>query len=224
MHALAFWFVAASAAVPEAAWQSQGEHDGIALWQRPGPGALVEFRARAMLFVPLIQAAAVVWDVSRHHEWSANCEQSMLLERRPDNSAVAYIRIASPFPLQARDIVEALTARVDGEVLELAFRGTTDVRKPPTADAVRMPLLQGSYRMRHAAAGQTEVTYQVLTDPAGNLPAWAVNWGGREVPVQTLRALLRQAQTQDYRGTAQQLRARLPQMMWDPPAPTADAP
>ena len=192
--------------------------------RRQTHGALVEFRARTVLPVPLVQAAAVVWDVGRHFQWSANCQQSLLLERRPDGSGLVYIRIASPFPLQDRDVVYQLTPNLDGDTLELAFHSTSDVRKPPTADTVRMGVLEGSYRLRHAASGQTEVTYRVLADPAGNLPTWAVNWGGKDVPLQTLRALLRQAQTQDYRAAAQDMRAHLPHVPWDAAPATADAP
>ena len=210
--------------VAEPTWQSQGEHEGIALWQRPGQGALVEFRARTRMPLPLSQIAAVVWDIEHHAQWSANCQESLLLERRADGSALVYIRVASPFPLQERDVVYAFTPSLDGAVLQFALHATADARKPLSAQRVRMTTLEGSYRFAALGPTQTEVTYQILTDPAGNLPTWAVNWGSREVPINTLKALLNRAQSAPLKAAVQDMQAHLPQVSWDAPAASANIP
>ena len=59
---------------------------------------------------------------------------------------------------------------------------------------VRMYNLRGYYRFTALDASHTHVDYQVDADPAGSLPRWIAKLATRTLPLDTLRAMRKQAQ------------------------------
>jgi hypothetical protein len=181
---------------PPADWQLVKETDGIVLWSRRTEGhPLFEFRGRTVVPEPIDQVSAVIWDTQHKRDWLTDCAESDVVERPTGPTAIIYNRMKMPAIVADRDVVFQSTVSINAQALwvRFDFRNIIDPRRPPREGIVRMAALEGYLLLRKASATTTEVTYQALVDPGGAIPTFLVNLVLGDVPIQTLRALRKEA-------------------------------
>jgi hypothetical protein len=175
-------------------WQPVASEDGIEVSALEVPGrALPKFRGVGIMDANLYEILAVIRDTDQHTRWMHNCSEARLLHRESDTVSYSYNRTNAPWPVSDRDVVVRAEIVVvePGLEVRVVFRSVGDDLVPPVRGSVRMPHLEGHYKLEALGGGRTRVEYQVDADPGGRLPSWLARRTTRELPLHTLRNLRR---------------------------------
>jgi hypothetical protein len=202
----------ASPALATDDWQHLTTEQGIEISQREIPGQhLPVFRGVGVIEANLYEIMAVISDFDKLPQWMHKCIEARLLRREGDLVTYSYSRTDAPWPVRDRYVVlrsEAVLV-APGEEVHVHFRSVDSEPAEPVRGAVRMRRIEGHYRLRALAPGETWVEYQVASDPGGMLPAWIVERTSQDFPLRTLLNLRKQvART---RGNYEEFLDR-----WDP--------
>lgn len=128
-------------------------------------------------------------------KWLYACAEMRLLEVEGDSTWV-YLITDLPWPARPRDIVlRVRTERLDDGTL-VRYLSAEPGRVPATPGLIRVRRLQGEWTMRPLGEKETEVTYQLQADPAGDVPGWLANQFVVDAPLITLRTLKAVAERQ----------------------------
>lgn len=128
-------------------------------------------------------------------KWLYACAEMRLLEVEGDSTWV-YLITDLPWPARPRDIVlRVRTERLDDGTL-VRYLSAEPGRVPATPGLIRVRRLRGEWTMRPLGEKETEVTYQLQADPAGDVPGWLANQFVVDAPLITLRTLKAVAERQ----------------------------
>lgn len=206
------------------AWQLAVDERGVRVHTRAGAGGnLPEFRGLITVDASVWQVLAILDDLDRTCEWTKRCVANRELKRAGFKARWFYHRTAAPWPFADRDAVMRgdVTGMDTGIDIRLHFRKDADSLLPPVDGVVRMPVMQGHYRVERLTASKSRVTMQIRAHPGGWIPNWAARWVSKRIPVDTLVGLRKQLVR--TRGQYDKFLTR-----WDPahgkPSPGAAAP
>jgi hypothetical protein len=175
-------------------WEHLTTEDGIEVSQREIPDrALPVFRAEGVIDAGVYEVLAVIADTENHTRWMHNCVESRQLERESETVSYGYNRTGAPWPVSDRDVVvrAEMVILEPGKEVHQRFKSVTSDLMGPVRGVVRMPHLQGHYKLRVLGPDRTRVEYQVDADPGGSLPKWLVKRTSRDLPLHTLLNLRR---------------------------------
>lgn len=162
----------ATGAAAQQDWQSAGSQDGVALAFRDDAqlGAR-EVRAIAEVAHPAGRVIAVACDLTQ--ELDPDVREARILSGDVATRYSIYLRYASRFMVvAARDVVIDVRRQPNGCAWS-EQAGAIEERP----DAVRMPLLRGSWTVEPLDAARARVTYQIAVNPGGRIPKWMVRRG-----------------------------------------------
>lgn len=207
---LAILMVAASTgpawSVADDGWKKIGESDGIAGFTRPTAKSSVdEIRAVGIVNAPVAVVEAVIRDISIMPQYMFLCKEAALIntpEMKSAGDAVYFHSVTDmPFPVSDRDAVVKSVWSVDrktGAVYCRAKGLKTTFRQ--NKDIVRMPLLIIECTLAPKGEDKTEVIYQVLGDPGGELPSWLVNMLTSDYGIKTIAGLRKMVSREKFRN------------------------
>ncbi|AGZ35431.1 MULTISPECIES: START domain-containing protein [Pseudomonas] len=128
-------------------------------------------------------------------KWLYACAQMRLLEVAGDSTWV-YLTTNLPWPTMPRDIVvKVTTERLEDGTLFRHLSADPD-KLPEAPGLIRVRRLSGQWIMKPLGERDTEVTYALQADPAGDVPGWLANRFVVDAPVVTLRTLRAVAERQ----------------------------
>ncbi|MBF8742563.1 START domain-containing protein [Pseudomonas guariconensis] len=128
-------------------------------------------------------------------KWLYACAEMRLLEVEGDSTWV-YLVTDLPWPAQPRDMVlRVRTERLDDGTL-VRHLSAEPGKVPAVPGLIRVRRLRGEWTMHPVAEKETEVTYQLQADPAGDVPGWLANRFVVDAPLVTLRTLKAVAERQ----------------------------
>lgn len=176
-------------AAAENAWELKKDSKGIQVHTREVTGSpILEYKGRVVVARPLEAVMAYYEDAAAMTEWFHNCTASRLLEDRGPEEQLLYFVIAMPWPVKNRDGVYRRVRTTDAATGTVEYRITAEPESLPPADGlIRMPMLQGLWRLTPQADGRTEMVYQQHSDTGGHIPALVVNQLAVSIPFNTLR-------------------------------------
>jgi hypothetical protein len=173
-------------------WQKVREQDGVVVYARKVPGTPIrEVRGTGLVHAPLLEILAVINDVDAYVQWMPKVKVSRVLARPSRTEVIGYSLMKAPWPVADRDTVVHASASFARERGEVTVQLRT-VRWPalgPVRGVVRMIRFDGMFRLTRVSERLTRIDYQVLGDPAGNVPAWIANLVARRLPVKTIQRL-----------------------------------
>lgn len=178
-------------------WKLVSDRNGVQVFVRhTDTSRLKTFRGVTRFVLPDEYAlAAVLNDYPNHPKWLYMIDSSTELKR--DGPLRRYLHVTTdlPWPLDDRDtaievnVQQRLTPQEEGIIITMENRPGL---MPVHEDYVRIPELKGMFKFRRLnSAGLTEATYEVVLDPGGYVPGWAVNILARDIPYFTLDRLRR---------------------------------
>jgi hypothetical protein len=188
----AFGYADGSAHAAPPNWQLVDEDDGIKVWKLDIQGSDTPgFRAQMTVDANIEQVLAIVKDVTRHHQWMYQCEESRIIKRFSETHSILYSRINSPWPIRDRDVVLDVAHRYTPQrsAVTFRFRNTSEVSVPLPPRTVRVPRFVGFFRLWQESPTRTHVLYQVEVDAGGSLPSVAARHNAQKLPYETLDAL-----------------------------------
>jgi hypothetical protein len=193
--AVALALTATTAVASAQSWKRIAHDEGIVVSSREVEGRpFLEFRGVGLVHANLYQVLAVLDDTPRHCAWQANCAVSRIVRTVDAFTRYLYHRVKSPWPVSDRDVVVLAKIEVNlaDRVVWSRFTAKPLAGHPAVSDAVRMPQLEGFYKLEWIDTDNTRVTYQVVADTGGMLPTWLANRASRKLPLGTLQGMRRQ--------------------------------
>ncbi|AZE68668.1 START domain-containing protein [Pseudomonas synxantha] len=175
-------------------WQVAKDEDGIKVSLSEVAGSKYKaYRGVTVIKAPVAKIVALQEDVAGACAWIHECKSQKLVDKKGDE-AWTYTQFKAPFPVSDRDsYIHVTTAKnADGSVTR-TLQGVPTY-KPEEKGYVRVAQVEGSWKLVPKGANETEVTYQVHTEPGGSVPSWLANKFVVEAPFNTLRALKERAE------------------------------
>lgn len=176
-------------------WEKVASERGVRVYIREVPGRDVpRFKGVATIDADPLLLLAVLADVERACEWNAACVHARMVQKRSEFDLDFHNRLKATWPVSDRDAVLRTSARIEdgGNRVYAEFRA---IQSAPAAakGVVRFPMLHGRYTIRRNAKGGSNVEYVIDADPGGWVPNWFVKYAVKNVPLDTLTGLRRQA-------------------------------
>jgi hypothetical protein len=175
-------------------WQVAKEQDGIKVSLSEVAGSKYKaYRGVTVMKTTMTKLRALQEDVSGACAWIHECKTQKLLKHE-GNQSWTYTQFNTPWPVTSRDSVLQVTT-VEGADGSL----TRNLKGVPTylpeeQGFVRVAQVDGFWKFTPKGADQIEVTYQVHTEPGGDVPSWLANKFVVDAPFNTLKALRERAE------------------------------
>ena len=190
-------------------WELRKESDGVRVFTRDSslPG-LETTRAETLIPVddPYV-IVALLDDVEAAVELMDTVSFVEEIESEEPGTKYVHMVLDLPWPLKDRDVVAALTPLHDeaGQRLILTMTGKPEWI-PVDRKYVRVPNFASSYTLHYGMEGGVHVTLESTVDPGGSIPAWVMNYGISDMPVNTLTNMRRLVSREKYQGQGERLR------------------
>lgn len=170
-------------------WKLAKDKDKIKVYTRTVEGtAYQEVRAEVDIPADPEPLLRVLNDYSRIEPWRFKVVDMELLAGDSLGDHQLYFALGVPFPLSDRDFVlDVQVQRLPDGSIRIPFQSIDDAQ-PARGGRVRMDKMEGFWLLEPQEDGNTHVTYQYLSDPAG-IPAWIVNMFTVTAPYQALKRL-----------------------------------
>ena len=177
-------------------WQVAKNEDGIKVsLSEVKDSKYKAYQGVTTIKAPIAKVRGLQEDVAGACKWIHECKSQKLLKTEGDKSWT-YTQFSTPWPVTPRNSILEVTTTVgaDGTVT----RTLKEVPKylPEEKGFVRVSQVEGFWKMVPKGADQTEVTYQVHTEPGGSVPSWLANKFVVDAPFNTLKALKERAEKQ----------------------------
>ncbi|MBK8042790.1 MAG: START domain-containing protein [Haliscomenobacter sp.] len=184
---IAFSFALAAQETP---WKLKKASDGIEVYYRSVPeSAINELRIKTSIRASMPALLSVMRDFSRYPQWIYQCTEASRIEKVNEREFIYYGVMDFPWPLADRDFVarSKMTRNPETGAVHIEVKGAPGY-KPLVKDRVRIPVMHYHWTLT-PENGVLLVDYQLKSDPGGSLPAWAINLGLDQGPVQTIKNL-----------------------------------
>ncbi|WP_443700479.1 START domain-containing protein [Pseudomonas sp.] len=175
-------------------WQVAKDEDGIKVSLNEVAGSKYKaYRGVTVIKAPVAKIEALQEDAVGACTWIHECKSQKLLKQE-GNKSWTYTQFKAPFPVTDRDsILEITTSKAaDGSVTRTLLEVPT--YQPEVKGYVRVAQVEGYWKLVPKGANETEVTYQVHTEPGGSVPSWLANKFVVDAPFNTLKALKERAE------------------------------
>jgi hypothetical protein len=174
-------------------WQLLNEDDLVRVSSRPVRGTKVrEILITATLPVPAARLIALIADVDEYPKFMPGTESARLLSRK--GSTGRWYLVINPPVIERRDYCASITiSKLPGGRMESRFALAEEGCPGPQPGRIRMTRLEGRWTLTPRGPGHTDVVYQAITDPAGDVPTWIVNRSQGDSIRDMFRALLKAA-------------------------------
>lgn len=138
--------------------------------------------------------AAVLNDYDSYPKWLHFVDSAEEFDRRGPLDRSVRFTTQLPWPLADReavlqaDVQQKVTTEEESVMIELINQPDA---LPPNNDYIRFPEMWGKLGFIRLGDDQVEMTYELILDPGGYIPAWIANILLRDAPYFTLERLRR---------------------------------
>ena len=170
-------------------WKVAKYEDGIKVSLSDVPGSQYKaYQGTAIIKAPIARVQGLQEDVAGACAWIHECQSQKLLKHDGDKSWT-YTQFKTPWPVTPRDSVLLVTTTqgADGSIERKLEGQPTYI--PDEKGYVRVAQVEGFWKLVPKGANETEVTYQVHTEPGGSVPSWVANKFVVDAPFNTLKGL-----------------------------------
>lgn len=190
-------------------WKKIRESEGIISWSRSNPLSSVdEILAEGIINAPVPVVEAILRDSSSMKRYMFMCTEAYDLEldglKNTKDAYNVYFCQGLPWPLHDRYGIGRIEWMLDKSIpgaLVVKCNTTSAPFSPPKKNLLRMPIGDVTWLLTPTENNATKLTYQVLADPAGNLPSSVVNMLMKNVGITTLKNIRKLAVEEPYCST-----------------------
>ncbi|MEE4250213.1 MAG: START domain-containing protein [Alcanivoracaceae bacterium] len=206
---LSMWLLLVTAALSHAAqaeerdWRLVTDRDGVLVYMSHNDDSSIKtFRGEAV--VPMSDLRAIgnqVEDYEFVASWMHMISSISELSRESGVERKIWVTTRLPWPVSNRDAALDLhiTQEPDTGAVVIAYEANDNLLEPQ-AGYVRMPALKGMLRFTPVKPGEVHLTFEVVLDPGGYIPAWIANLILRDIPYFSLRRYQRVSDQQRFQG------------------------
>lgn len=199
-------FLVTGAWAVEGGWKKIGESHGIVGYNRSTPLSSVdEMKGIGMVDVSVAAIEALIRDAPSQKEYMYKCKEAGIIdvpEFKNTTDAYALYNVTSmPYPVKNRLGLCRVEWSIDKST-GTVYCHTVEIKTSADLDNgnVRMPLIKVDYILTPKGQNKTEVTYQALADPGGNVPAFVVNLMTRNLSIQTIAGIRDMVKKDKYKN------------------------
>ncbi|MDH0748768.1 START domain-containing protein [Pseudomonas sp. GD03842] len=181
--------VLVASAVQAEDWKVAKDEDGIKVSLSDVPGSQYKaYRGVTTIKASVAKLRSLQEDVAGACAWVHECKLQKVLKLEGDK-AWTYTQFNTPWPVTPRDSVLQITTveGADGSLTRKLLGQPTYI--PEEKGFVRVAQVEGFWKLVPKGPNETEVTYQVHTEPGGSVPSWVANKFVVDAPFNTLKAL-----------------------------------
>jgi hypothetical protein len=188
-------------------WYKVRESDGIISWSRDNPASrIVEVRTQGTIAAPVPVIEAVLRDTHAMKSYLFMCSDAFNIEpaglKSSKDCYYTYYRQSLPWPVWDRygtGRIEFMLDKTPGGVVGKAYPLPLDY-DPHLKKAIRMTDGYVIWKLVPSDRNVTQVTYQLLADPGGDLPSAVVNLLMKNLGIATLKNVRKLVQEEPYRS------------------------
>jgi len=184
-------------------WVLLDDTDGIRVWSLEIPGKeWPGFRGITTIDAPIDDIMHEILDVESQPEWAYGLREARVVKRIDDTRQIVYKRFERAGRAVARDLLMDIDHRYTPSrtAATVRFRTTDEVRVRLPRKTVRIPKLDGFYRLWQEQPGRTNVLYQVELDIGGDVPDDQARFYARKYSHDTLENLRSRIMTKRKRS------------------------
>jgi hypothetical protein len=174
-------------------WKQAKNEDGIKVDLSEVAGSDYKaYRGVTLIKAPLAKVRALQEDVAGACAWIHECKSQKLLKTEGDQTWT-YTQFNTPWPVTPRDSILHVTTTQDADgSLTRKLEGVPKYL-PEEKGFVRVAKVEGFWKLQ-PKGNDTEVIYQVHTEPGGSVPSMVANKFVVDAPFNTLKALKAKAE------------------------------
>jgi hypothetical protein len=174
-------------------WKQAKNEDGVKVDLSEVAGSDYKaYRGVTLIKAPLAKVRALQEDVAGACAWIHECKSQKLLKTEGDQTWT-YTQFNTPWPVTPRDSILHVTTTQDADgSLTRKLEGVPKYL-PEEKGFVRVAKVEGFWKLQ-PKGNDTEVTYQVHTEPGGSVPSMVANKFVVDAPFNTLKALKAKAE------------------------------
>ena len=184
------WEFHGSRAIRQGDWKLAKDKEGIQVYTRKTEESkFVEFKGVTELEGKVDAFVAVMKDADNMTNWIYSVVNGKILEST-DTTLIYYAESKLPWPFDNRDAVylDSFKWNSKEKILTIAIKCLPDYIGK-NEDLVRIPYAKGFWKAEEIYTGKLKVTFQMVVDPGGSIPAWLVNAFVIDSPFETLKGL-----------------------------------
>jgi len=179
-------------AAAQEAWKLETDKEGIKVYSKTSEGSdFKSFKAQMTVKGSIHAFAAVLQDIDNMKDWGYSLKSTKLLERKGDTLQIYYAEATAPFPFENRDGIYLNKFRWDniGRQLRVEIELLPDYLKKK--DKIVRVKGKGYWNVKVLKNDMLDITFSMLVDPGGNIPAWMVNIMVDTTPFSTMKEIRR---------------------------------
>lgn len=188
----------------EPEWRLVTDRDGVRVFMAHNDDSAIKtFRGEAV--IPMSDFRAIGNQVDDYEfiaSWMHMISSISEIDRDSDIDRQIWVTTRLPWPVSNRDAALDLELRQEPETgaVIVAYEAN-DALMEPQSGYVRMPALKGMLRFTPLQPGEVHVTFEVVLDPGGYIPAWIANLILRDIPYFSLRRFQRVSDQERFRDS-----------------------
>lgn len=193
--------LAADGTVAPRQWSLVSDRDGIQIYMAHNDDSRIKtFRGvMVMELDDFYSPIAILDDYEYYGRWMYLIEGLSEVRRRSPQDRDVHVRTKLPWPVGDRDAGLQLTVNQDtktGEI-RIQFRSRDGIL-PARDDYVRIPEMVGHFNTLPLGGRKVQVTFEVLLDPGGYIPAFLANFILKDIPFVSLQRFRRVINTERF--------------------------
>jgi hypothetical protein len=174
----------------EKPWIKVKEKDGIIVFLRDHDDSEIkEFKAQTIIKAPLKSILTLILDFRSYPKWVFSTKQTTLFENKNNREFIYYTIIKAPEPTTDRDVIISLKIIELTETHCLIKTSALPKYIAENPSYIRVKQYSGMWELTKINDKETFVITQCHTEPAGKVPAWAINYMITTGPFSTLSSM-----------------------------------
>jgi hypothetical protein len=168
-------------------WTLKKNENGISVYARSSENSgFKELKSVVVLKTSLSSIVSLLNDFESYPFWVYKCGRSTTLKKISETEVMHYQTVVAPWPADNRDFVVDVRLIQDPATKKIIIKSECKPDYiPEVPDHVRIREFKASWILVPLADGMVEVTYQLLVDPGGYVPAWIINLAVVDGPYET---------------------------------------
>ena len=181
-------------------WESLGVTNDVAVYRKQeGDTGLYAFKGETTSDLPVGQLMGILRDESVSKEWVNMMMFGTVVETYSENHLLLHQGYDLPWPVSDRDYVfdKKVVYNNEKKIATVHLTSVESPKVPVSSDFVRARGERTFWQFTVADDGKTKIVVEVLTDPEGSLPDWAVNSIQADWPHKSITSLINRASKGD---------------------------
>ncbi|MES2647069.1 MAG: START domain-containing protein [Bacteroidota bacterium] len=183
-------------------WQLVKEQDGINVFLKNAQSTGIKMlRVECDLPAKQEAALALLLDIPAAEKWIPQTKTWWYVRRPSETECYYYTELSMPWPVSNRDYVVHLKAWQQPATKVITVSADVVQGEVPEKEGiVRVKVSNVKWVLYPTQNGRTKMTYQLFTDPGGNIPAWVVNYFAKQAAFDIIKKMRELVQQAPYRN------------------------